>query len=978
MGVPADAAPVAGQSSRAATAADRARFYRHAAGATLLAAFALRAILAGRGGQMFWPDEGRYVAAQQAAHALLAGEWRQALTGLLRQVDHLLFKIAAVLPALLQETWHTGPWLPALFFAAASTWMIAMVGRAAAALGADERERFLAVLLAASTACLFYYSRHFFPYDLALAFCLQALVAAAREPATSRSSFATGVWAALGFLTYNGYWTLAATVLVLHVLAARPHGGAARRRTAAAAAGLLMPIAVVLIGGGLLGLDLPASYLGFARQVAAADVSQGDFRGAWRYVAEYFWSAEHGVVVLWALALVWGLVGWLRRRAPRRAARWLVLIMLLYAALVIPSSVVPVFTVYARHVRVLAPFLCLLTASMLASWWESGAGRARIVAALVGTALLQSAWNFLPVVRQVFPPEFRRIADAVIKERLRRDGGVYQVLNCQFLHDPRWAVPTPPGDTVIRQARHPFEYEPYLYEGYPEAERAAFRARERSMRVVRLGGPPLPTYPGGIKLTIHLFEFTGPPEPLLGTGVTGRGDLLFIRYEGGTRVRLGFEHWGDPPALSAPFTLDPAVDHTVLISLGALFPPVDGAAAAASPAGRSRHNQLSVAVDGQPMLSRVADCYPAQPDEIAVGLNLIGASSAMDFLNAEIKRVEPVPPEALPGVIPSAAYPGPLRLQLHFDGPPDRGTQPLVSTGVTGRGDLFYLRILDDGHLRLGLDHWDSGAMESEPLAFDWTKDLVLLVSLGSLLPPEGDALFLQRPNLLPLKHRLVAILDGTVALDRPAAFHRSAPDDVVVGYNQIRSSVAPERATAQITWLERVSPGALPGAAGDATYPGPLRITLRFDRQPAQAAQPILSTGVTGRGDLLYLRSLGEGRACIGLDHWQGGAVESAPLAFDWTKEHVLVVALGSLLPPEGDALFVRQPALRALQRRLFVAVDGQVVLDRPADFHAAAPNTITVGYNLINASSAGPNLDGRIVAREPFPAERLPAAQW
>jgi hypothetical protein len=84
----------------------------------------------------------------------------------------------------------------------------------------------------------------------------------------------------------------------------------------------------------------------------------------------------------------------------------------------------------------------------------------------------------------------------------------------------------------------------------------------------------------------------------------------------------------------------------------------------------------------------------------------------------------------------------------------------------------------------------------------------------------------------------------------------------------------------------------------------------------------------------------------------------------------------MGSLLPPEHDALFVQHPAMRALKRRLYVAVDGTVALDRPADFHPADPDTIAVGFNLINASTATQSLEARIVTSESFPAERLPAA--
>jgi hypothetical protein len=62
---------------------------------------------------------------------------------------------------------------------------------------------------------MFYYARHLLPYDAALALGLVALWCAVGS--SRRDSLMCGAAASAAFITYNGYWLLVATVLLLHV-----------------------------------------------------------------------------------------------------------------------------------------------------------------------------------------------------------------------------------------------------------------------------------------------------------------------------------------------------------------------------------------------------------------------------------------------------------------------------------------------------------------------------------------------------------------------------------------------------------------------------------------------------------------------------------------------------------------------------------------------------------------------------------------
>lgn len=626
--------------------------------AVLLVSFTLRGWIALRGGQWFWPDEGRYGTAQAAAREFLEGHFHRGWVRLFEQADHLLFKVVAVVPALIEQGFKGATWAPALFFAAVSTWVLWLIGRVARAAGADDREELLAVFFAAGAASLFYYARHLLPYDLALGFGLTALTWGISQQTGWWRSLLTGFCAGFCFLSYNGYWTLSAVVLLIHVGGGWRTYRALLLRGVWAFVGLVLPVVAVLGIGSALSANLGASYLAFAKTV-----QQGDFGIAWRFTAEYFWETEHLVAVAWAMA-VGGAVGLLwKRTGERRVLLWLVGVVLLYAALVVPSDVVPKFAVSARHVRVLAPFLCLLLAAVVEVSLRRNRIGGWVVSLLAVGLIVQAGFNFRTPLVQSFPIEFRPLAERFLKEATARDLGPYEIINVGFLHNPDWASAAPDAGEVVYRRAHPFQFSPYLYEGYTEEARGRYRQRDLSMRVVRLaaGGSAFAGFPGVMKMT---FQLPTPPmpynaEPLLTTGRAGSGDVLFFDYprpaENPSIIRIGHDHWGGGAILSKEITVDRSKPHTLVIVFGSLFPAETEAFFAAHPERKALKRRLYVTLDGAVVFNEERDFNPSLPSEITIGYNMIGASTTTPELTATVLKVERLSPEAGLALLKSAA-----------------------------------------------------------------------------------------------------------------------------------------------------------------------------------------------------------------------------------------------------------------------------------------------------------------------------------
>jgi hypothetical protein len=147
---------------------------------------------------------------------------------------------------------------------------------------------------------------------------------------------------------------------------------------------------------------------------------------------------------------------------------------------------------------------------------------------------------------------------------------------------------------------------------------------------------------GSLRMVIKLpFMKTGRNEPLLATGVNGRGDLIYVTYLDGGHIQVAHDKWNFGGAKSGPIAVDYTRVQTVEISQDSLY-----AGSAAGPSsgisdkdGRSPKRGLWVKWNGQTVLAEAVDAYPATPAEVEVGRNSIGASTASKDFSGTVLSV---------------------------------------------------------------------------------------------------------------------------------------------------------------------------------------------------------------------------------------------------------------------------------------------------------------------------------------------------
>lgn len=801
--------------------------YRRGLWIVLLASYALRVWLAWGGGQGYWPDElMRYGEARNAAYHLVHGDLHAAAPDLLGRADHQLFRWVALPPAIADVVWGQNAFRSACYFALFSVSAIGLIWWVARRGGASEYEALLAALLAASMSTLFFYARHFFPYDVALCWMLIACGLGIREFNGLRVSFAVGLAAAIGFLCYNGYWLSCGAVMAVHVLAAWPAPRRLFERAFFTAMGFALPVGAIVASGRIAGYDLIALF-----RANSATITQGDFGIGYRVVVEYLWHAEHCLAVLCLVALAVIAFWALRRDLDRRAVNWLLVVGLVVGGLVGLSDLTPKFVVYGRLVRQLVPFLCLCSAYVLQRWGVGHSGW-RVFVGMVAP-LVFGIPNFVQPLMQEFPDRFRDRARAAAADYQAREFGIFHLENASHL----WAMKLQPlsdGEEVILRASHPLQFRPLQYEGFSAAQRDQLNTRDvAAMRLVSVtrqivsaslrsrlaSDKTLP--PVSIRLKLPAGT-SGRAEPLLTSGVTGKGDFIYIRYTDSRHIQVGLDHWGGRFIESKPIPVDYAKTHTITLSCPILA-TFESIGDWPTELRETLNQRLVVRWDGALLINEAAQMHRARNRDVFLGVNYIGGSTTAENFTGVFESVEEASQteladsfairwrsaksvaDRLPRPSSLAGYPGALLLELTL-GDPRGGGEPLVTTGVTGGGDFVFIRREDSNHFRIGFDHWGSGGPISEPIEYAPGRPLEILVSMGALYPPTDDDDIRRWEEW---RRRLWVIVDGRTVLDQAVEFHPCTPEQIWVGVNPIGGSSAARQLAGALLVQDAVAPEA-------------------------------------------------------------------------------------------------------------------------------------------------------------------------
>lgn len=329
---------------------------------------------------------------------------------------------------------------------------------------------------------------------------------------------------------------------------------------------------------------------------------------------------------------------------------------------------------------------------------------------------------------------------------------------------------------------------------------------------------------------------------------------------------------------------------------------------------------------------------------------------------------EPAAAAALPAIAGEAH--GLIRLKLQPAAGVAGTSEPLLSIGPARRGELFFVYYLDDRRLQLGFDSLRQAVQLGEPVEYSAGSTYEVELFSGSLLPLAGgdtteEAKRLGYLNFVHARWAGREVL-STLAPSRPAG-----PQEVLVGYNAVRSARALARFSGAIKDVRR---GGYPPPPASGSYQefGAVRLTLQLPAAGTGAAEPLVVVGVQGEATLGYVRVQPDGRFKVGAEFWSIGAYESEPQAAEAGKPVEVTFSIPVFYPPADDLRWggVATEARERWRSRLVITVNGESVVDRGVKAPVPRQPTVTYGRNPVGGSVVQPAFTGQIlrVMREPL----------
>jgi len=956
----------------------------------LVVSFALRVGLVVGGGQGFWPDESRYEAARSAAAKLNKGEFKAALVDLFGHSDHVLFRLAS-LPAALLDHATAGriPFLVPCYFALFSVGVIYLIWSVARRAGASDPEALWAAFFASAANSLFLYSRHYLPYDIAL-FEMMVALWLALGPFSAVTSLLTGCAAGLGFLTYNGYWLLGGCVLVLHAILGR--GGRERMiaRSVYSATGLVVPLAAVIGAGAALSPGLLESYRAFSQSAV-----QGDFYNGFEVIPEYLWYAERGIFVLWLAAVGYAIAYAVRGRVLGRLGWWLGGTAFLAGGLIIFSDIVPKFVVYGRLVRELVPFLCLAAAFGVSRFLEGRRGnRAQWASGIFVAVLCLASVNFAEPLSLTFPDRFNRLAANEISRQAGQGYGFFRILFAEPLYGRELKLDLPTHAELLRSA-NPMLFRPYQFEGYPAEKRRELNTEDVSMRLIELPGRlehPAGSwdgYPGPVRLTLRFPKDRAPDrEPLVVSGVDGKGDIVFVSYLDSSHVSFGLGHPDSREIASSPVEIDFDRPHELIVSAGFLLPPRGSRIYAATPELLGLRRRIVVVLDGSVILSEPADFYPATPETIVFGANYLKgwlegrsfSGSVAEFDQAATDQVALAVPELAVALLARGRSPewdgalGPVRLRFSMGAASAQSSQgePLLSVGGPGARDTLYIVREGADSVRIGFERLGEKPIVSKDLHLSGLGIEQMDVSLGALLPAAGAPIFSRIPGFALMRDKVYVRFNGERVLLATKHFEPVAAKWIALGADASGSTAF----SGDILSMKAIGPENIPDFGtrvsdlldnreeGWEGYPGPLSMTVVFPTNRTGDTEPLLSSGVPGAEDVIFVHYDSARTFQIGLEHSGFDKIFSNPIAVPPGSQQQMLITLGSLMPPAQSRIYVKAPELLPLRSIVQVGLNGKPVFFTYMVPHPATLDQVRVGSNSVAGPPIGEQFHGSLDA--------------
>ena len=274
-------------------------------------------------------------------------------------------------------------------------------------------------------------------------------------------------------------------------------------------------------------------------------------------------------------------------------------------------------------------------------------------------------------------------------------------------------------------------------------------------------------------------------------------------------------------------------------------------------------------------------------------------------------------------------------------------TMPLLAVGLPGFTDTLYASVRADHRVEFFFDHHPFGGPRSQPILLQPGKVHTLEVDLGAFYPPAHDTYFAGYDSRARdhLKSLASLRVDATPVITESMRAYDAPPWTLSLGDHPAPLGPQASRFSGRLE-----GPVRLPNPYSQHFQPplphdGIWSLDVEFGIPAIGTNQPLLASGISGAGNLLFARVLDAHTIRLGLDIWGYGAPLSPPIELATPGRHrfdVVVGALAIVYPWPAPPL-----ALQKYARHILVWVDGSPAWIIPVTQHENSYRHVKIGVN-------------------------------
>jgi hypothetical protein len=300
---------------------------------------------------------------------------------------------------------------------------------------------------------------------------------------------------------------------------------------------------------------------------------------------------------------------------------------------------------------------------------------------------------------------------------------------------------------------------------------------------------------------------------------------------------------------------------------------------------------------------------------------------------------------------------GPVRFEATFAKQTQAVREPLLAVGTNGYADVLYAAQHPSGQVELLLDHRNTGGLRSELLPIQPGVPHILEIDVGGLYPPEAHPFFKDWPadRVRRLKTRARVLLDGVPVIDGHQTANDAPPGALAIGAN-------PRNLDPQFSGKIRAIERLTPRLDDPPREFGIWSLELEFPRNGLNGGQPLLASGITGRGNLLFVDTPRAGEIRFGFDQWGHRLDYSQPVPITMDRAHRLDILVGPQIAAQaaGASWGLSPQDRERLGPVLQVWLDGRLAWQIAIEFHRQSYDKAATAINLQGFSTAAPAFGG------------------